>query len=260
MPRHLLAALLALCGDATSAWAAPKPKKSPSATKVVVAVSSPSAHNLPLYPATTAELTVPLVLERFERFDRELESLSMDFRQFVRWEESGVTQSVEGSLDYKKKDRLHLVHKLPEKQTLVGDGTWLWIWRQSTNQVIRTKLQDWKKSEPLAQGLMDFGSYADLLKRYDAQVSSVSAPGEDGHRRVELTLKPKEKGADFTLKLRLTTRDFFPADAELRAGQIEVHSIFEKIRYNPVLPDTLFQFTPPAGADVFTNLKNPVSP
>ncbi len=254
----LLAALSFSC--VWPAVAAPKSKKAPAPAKTPVAVSSAAALGLPLHPATTAEITVPFVLERFERFDRELDSLSMGFRQFVRWEESGVTQSVEGSLDYKKKDRLHLVHKLPEKQTLVGDGTWLWIWRQSTNQVIRTKLQDWKKSEPLAQGLMDFGSYAELLKRYDAQVSSVSAPGEDGHRRVELTLKPREKGADFTLKLRLTTRDFFPADAELRAGQIEVHSLFEDIRYNPALPDELFRFTPPAGADVFTNLKTPASP
>jgi outer membrane lipoprotein carrier protein len=200
--------------------------------------------------ASTAPVTMALVLERFEDMDRRLTTLSADFRQSVRWEESGATQSVEGRLDYRKKDRLRLEHRLPERQTIVADGQSLWIWRRSTNQVIQTRLKEWKQSEPLAQGLMDFGGYSELLKRYEATLSSSPT--------IILTLTPKEKKKDFTLTLKLSPENYFPYDTEMRVGEVSVHSIFENVRFNPELPDSLFRFTPPPGADVF--VKPPKEP
>lgn len=258
---RLLLLLLLIAPTPGAAAARPKrekPRKEIPAPVPAPQVSSETAQSLPLFAPTTGPVTVPLILERFEEFDRRMQTLAADFRQSVRVENSGVAQTLEGSLEYKKPNRLHLEHRLPEPQTLVADGVWLWIWRRSTNQVIQTRLEEWKKSEPLAQGIMDFGGYAELLKRYEVSIATVSTPDSEGHRKVELVLRPKEK-ADFLLRLRLSTKDFFPADAELRAGQMSVHSLFEKIRFNPELPESRFQFSPPPGADVFQNLRPPRS-
>lgn len=253
----LLATLLAMPGWAGTDHAQPKRKKSADQPAEVAPVAgSTETYALPLLAPTTVPLSVPYVIARFEKLDTDLKTLEASFTQYVRWDESGMAQTVEGSFDYKKPGFLRLQHRIPEPQVLVSDGVLLWIYRPSTNQVIKTRLDDWKKSEPMAQGLLDFGNYAGLLKTYDAEISSQSAPASDGQRDVWLRLKPKDrKGGDFTLTLKLNTRDFFPGDTELRAGSVSVHSIFSNIKYNPPEPEARFRFTPPPDADVFDNTK-----
>ncbi len=256
-PAALLAAALAVAAAPASAAT---PRKNAQTSVSPIAISTPPA-TLPLLPPPTQPITVELVVARFEKLDRDLDSLSADFKQVVNWEQAGGAQTVEGSVEFRKPDLLRLEHRRPEPQTLVSDGTWLWIYRPSTEQVIKTSFSDWKKSEPMAQGLLDFGNYAGLLKSYDASISSVSAPAQDGHRRISLTLKPKKKDAagDFALTLHMSTRDFFPGETDLKAGTVVVHSVFYNIRYNPALADARFRFTPPPGADVFDNVKPPKS-
>lgn len=218
------------------------------------------AHALAAYAPSTAPVTVDLVLARFEEFDKGLETLAADFRQVVRWDEGGgAPQTLEGSLEFMAPNRLRIEHRLPEPQTLVADGKWLWIWRKSTNQVIRTSLEEWKKSEPLAQGLLDFGRYAELLRRYDVAIATVSAPGADGHREASVRLKPKEapKQGDFVLILKLSTEDFFPRETEMGVGEVTIACRFSSLRRNPPIKPARFRFSPPPGADVFHNFKPP---
>jgi outer membrane lipoprotein-sorting protein len=222
-----------------------------------VAASTPAAQGLPLLSPPTGPVTVEMVISRFEQFDAKVNTLSANFRQGVRMDESGVDQSVEGALEYHKPNLLRIEHRLPESQTIVADGTWLWVWRKDSNQVVQTRLEDWKKSEPLAEGLLDFGNYSKLLKTYDVSIATVSAPGPDGHARFELLLKPKDKTAAFSLTMQMTTADFFPTQTELRAGSILARTVFTDIRYNPAIPEARFKFTPPPDADVFQNFKPP---
>ncbi|HEX4047577.1 MAG TPA: hypothetical protein VH309_07075, partial [Elusimicrobiota bacterium] len=137
-----------------------------------------------------------------------------------------------------------------------------WVYRPSTDQVIKTRLDAWRKNEPLAKGLLDFGRSADLLKRYAAVISTVSVPGADGYRTFDVVLTPKPADrasgdADFTLTLTASTRDFFPYEATLKVGRASIRSTFTHVRLNPALPDASFRFTPPAGADVFNSPNQP---
>ena len=244
------AVILALASPAVAVPSGKGKQKTPKAAD--------PAYALPLSPATTAEITVPLVLERFERFDAGMNTLAGEFRQSVHSQDTGQSQTVTGTLAYRKKDRLRVEHLAPEPQTLVCDGSRVWVWRPANGQVIRSKLDEWKRSQPLAQGLLDFGNYAGLLKRYDVSVATVSAPGPDGHRSLALALKPLDPSrGDFLLVLRLSTRDFFPFDSELRVGAVTARTTFSGIRFNPALPESQFQFQPPPGADV---LDFPASP
>jgi|CXWL01.1.fsa_nt_gi outer membrane lipoprotein carrier protein len=247
--KHLPACLLLVAATAAGA----KPSKAPA--KVAVSTAAAGAE-LPSHAPSNAPLTVDVIAARFAETDAMIKTLKTSFRQFVRLEGSDTVQSVEGDVVFKKPDLLRLNHRVPEPQTIVSDGTWLWVYRKSTNQVIQTRLDAWSKSEPLAQGLLDFGRSADLLARYKTEITTVSAPGADGHRQFVLTLTPKPAdvkngGTDFTLTLKADTRRYFPGDATLRVGRVSIHSIFDDVRINPDISEEVFRFVPPTDADLF---------
>ena len=255
-----LAALALGLALPAAAFAAPKPapgvKKAEKKKKEAPALPAAKpdfGSAMVQYAPSTAAITVPLVLERFEDFDRRMTALTAKFRQTVRLDESGSVQNVEGEVEFLKPSRLRLERLRPERQTIVSDGSLLWAYNRDNNQVIKTSLSEWKKSEPLAQGLLDFGNYGGLIKRYDVAVSTVGAADRDGHRRFELRLKPRDKTAEFLLDLILSTRDFFPYEARMKVGQISISSRFDAVRLNPGLEEARFRFTPPAGTDVFEN-------
>jgi len=244
-------ALAVLLAPAARAEDAKAPK--PAAAEVPASTGTA----LPGYAASTAPITLELVAARFAELDAKMTTLRADFKQFVRLEGSDTVQQVEGQVLFKKPDLMRLTHKVPEPQIVVSDGTWLWVYRASTNQAIKTKLEDWRKSEPLAKGLLDFGRSAELLKRYTAAISTVSAPDADGFRVFSVALTPKPEdikagGTDYTLTLKASTRDFFPYEAALRVGRASVRSVFENVRLGPALPPDVFHFNPPPDADVLT--------
>jgi len=250
---NLAVALLLVLTTASSAKEAKKTAK--AAAKVDIS-SAAAGTGLTEYAASTAPLTLELIGLRFAETDGKINTLKASFRQSVRMEGSDVVQTVEGDVQFKKPDLLRLTHKIPEPQTVVSDGTYLWVYRNSTNQVIQSRLETWRKSEPLAQGLLDFGKSADMLSRYDTTITTITAPGADGHRLFTLTLTPKaadKRGpdSDFVLTLKASTKDFFPGDATLKVGRAEIRSRFEGVRLNPALPEEAFKFTPPADADLF---------
>ena len=226
------------------------------------AAKAPAGTRLTEYAASTAPLTLDTVAARFAEVDSRLQTLSVDFKQFVRLDGSDSSQQVEGNVLFRKPDRMRLVHRIPDAQTIVSDGVFLWIHRPSTNQVIQTRLEAWRRKEPLAKGLLDFGKSADLLKRYRAELSTVSAPGADGHRDFTIVLTPKpgeslKDAADFTLTLKASDRDFFPTEAALRVGRAGIRTIFSSIRLNPEISDELFHFSPPPASDVFSSPETP---
>ncbi|MBI5881903.1 MAG: outer membrane lipoprotein carrier protein LolA [Elusimicrobia bacterium] len=229
-------------------------KPSPPAPAVGTETSAPRPSPgtaMPLLPPTTAPITVESVFERLAEFDAKMTSLALSFRQSVRLEEGGAPQTKEGSLVFLKPKRLRLEYLRPEPQTVVSDGRTFWVWRKWINQVIESSFEDWRRNDPALEGLLNFGNYASLLKRYDVSVASVSARGADGHRSFRLDLRPKAKDAGFVLSLTLSTKDYFPYDARLTASGAVVESAFTDVRFNPDLSRSLFDFTPPKDADVF---------
>lgn len=237
--------------------------KKSSAKKPAVAVSTMAAgSDLTVYPPSTSPLTLDLIATRFGEVDGRMKTLKAGFNQYVRMQDADTVQQVEGEVLFRKPDLMRLTHKLPEAQTVVSDGTFLWVYRPSTNQVIQTRLESWRKKEPLAKGLLDFGKSADLLKKYSAVLSTVSAPGADGYRTFVVTLTPKAEDkagpdSDFVLTLKASDKDFFPGEATLRVGRASIRSTFVNVRMNPEFPDETFRFSPPAGADVFSTPNTP---
>jgi len=222
-------------------------RKLSDAKSTAVSVSSATA----FVRTSTAALTVEEVLSQFERYDRELQTLSADFSQTLSMKSAGLRSSIEGTVAYRKPERLRIEHMRPERQTVVCDGKNLWIYRKSQNQAIQSSLNDWRQADPALDNLLQFGSYSAVLKRYDAALE----PGP------VLRLQPKpsrtEKSAPFELRLTLAPDTLFPIVSELSVEETRIRTQFENVRFNPQLEDAAFTFAPPAGVDVFKNFKPP---
>lgn len=196
-------------------------------------------------PQNVAELAA-----HFQEIDKKLQSLSARFVQSLTMPDAGISQRVEGNLEYLKPDRLHMEHYKPERQTVVSDGDKLWIYRVGPNQVVETSLADWRKSDPLINNLLDFSSYSKLLDAYDVSYDSGT---------LLVTLRPKQKTEEpFILKLKLSGAYLFPMETELDVAKTKVRTVLSEVHFNPKIPDSRFRFKPPAGAEMFEHFKPPV--
>lgn len=219
---------------------------------VAVAASTSAVADTAFTRPSTGPLSVPVVLARFEEFDRELRSLSAHYSQALTVAETGMTSMVDGTVSYSHPDRLRIEHLRPERQTVVADGKDIWIHRHSRRQVIQSDLAEWKKADPTVENLMQFGSYAKMLRSYDVALDTAGA-------RPVLVLVPKKKDEKnpFELRLSLNAKTLFPEDTELRVGSLRVRTSLSRLVFNPKLDAALFRFTPPLDADVFRDFKPP---
>ena len=236
----LLVSAPAFAAGKASGKPAPKPQPAPAVAASTAAFAWSSS----------APLTVQSVLAHFEEMDGAMVSLKARFTQSLTMTETGVTSRVEGTVAFKKPERLRIEHLVPERQTVVSDGKDIWIHRTSRNQVVQSALADWKKADPAVSNLMEFGSYSRMLKAYDVSLDSAA---------LTLTLVPKagEAARTLVLLMRLDPKTLFPSATELKVGSLSVRTEFLDAAFNPVLDDKLFVFTPPADADVFRDFKPP---
>ncbi|HVA66858.1 MAG TPA: outer membrane lipoprotein carrier protein LolA [Elusimicrobiota bacterium] len=212
-------------------------------------------HPFPSF-AASAPPTLADIAAHFDALDSSMTSLTCRFVEEMNLGAGAPSQSVSGFVQYKKPDLLRIEYKTPEAQSVVLDGKDLWIWRPSAGQAIETSVADWKESQPMARQLLDFGHYGRMLADYEVSIASVSAPDARGFYDVLLDLKPKN-GGGYTLRLGLSTRDYFPARTWMTVGSVTMESVFSDVRLNPAISGNAFHFTPPPDADVFRNFKLP---
>lgn len=217
------------------------PKSSDKAEKKAVEAAG-------LSKSTSAPATVDELLQHFRKIDAEMTSLSARFRQAMVFTETGMQQRVEGTVDYQKPGLLRMEYDVPDRQTIVVDGKSIWIHRKKHNQVVESNIEDWRRSDPLLNNLLDLGSYARLAENYQVSWDP---------KTLEAVLRPKDGKGDFHMILRLKGAELFPAETELTAGAAKIKTAFSDLRFNPKLKQNIFVFEPPAGAEIFRNFKPP---
>ena len=175
-----------------------------------------------------------------------------ELRDFVRNVKSGkstFTQTVtapdgkqklsNGSFAFSRPNRFRFVYEKPYAQTVVGDGTKVWIYDPDLNQVSSRKMGDALGTTPAA--LL-------VSTNIDQAFTLADQPDKDGLQWVQASPKQAE-GTVRWLKLgfnnhalaRLEIADSFGQDSMLT---------FTSFQPNPALPADAFVFTPPKGADV----------
>lgn len=181
--------------------------------------------------------------ERLRAFLDEVRSLRAEFQQNVYDEDARPIDAASGNVYIARPGRFRWDYLEPYAQEIVGDGEKVWIYDSELEQVTVRPLGDALGDTPVM--LLS----SDEPVEHSFEVRAVEGP--DGYEWAALT--PLERQGSFR-EIRLgfegeTLRVMELMDA---FGQL-TRLRFAALERNPSLDPALFQFTPPEGADVFSN-------
>ena len=181
--------------------------------------------------------------ERLDAFLDQVRSLRAEFQQSVFDEDARLLDEASGMVYIQRPGRFRWDYSEPYPQEIVGDGEKVWIYDSELEQVTVRPLGDALGDTPV----MLLSSDRPVEQSFEVR----AIDGPDGYEWAGL--RPLGDQVSFT-EIRLgfdgdTLRVMELKDA---FGQL-TRLRFAKVERNPKLAPTLFQFTPPEGADVFTN-------
>jgi outer membrane lipoprotein carrier protein len=227
------------------AGAAPTPPVGPSPDGA--SRPSPPAASPPASPSSGQQaVSTDAILRATSRRYEQVQSMQAEFEQQMRNPLLGQTTRSSGTLYQRQPDRFLMQFSDPEGDIIVSDGQYFWLYYPSVDarQVIRTPRGP--------QGLDLHGQFiGDPVNRFQATSHGrESVRGRDAH---VLTLVPREPLGYRTLKVWIDVDDHLVRRFELTEENGNVRQFeLRNVVVNPSLPDRLFQFTPPAGAQVIT--------
>ncbi|HVT33220.1 MAG TPA: outer membrane lipoprotein chaperone LolA [Rhodanobacteraceae bacterium] len=181
---------------------------------------------------------------RMEAFSKDLKSVTADFTQTVtdangeRGDESRGTMALEAPRQFRWET------KKPYEQTIVADGTRIWVYEPDLQQVSVRSQSGEEAHSPLTV-LTD-------LSQLDSQFTASESGERDGLAWLKLASKAKEPEFEYaelgfsqTSLERMLFKDPLGYTTEIR---------FSNWRRNPKIDASEFTFTPPEGVDVVGNM------
>jgi outer membrane lipoprotein carrier protein len=234
------AAQPALPGAPTGQAAAPATAGAPAA--------APAA---PAKPPTEAEKAnqdrAAQILTQAERAAQAIRSMEADFTQTLNVPLLNTNQRSTGKLYQRKPDRFLMRFTDPAGDVIVADGRHFWLYYPSTDrtQVIRTSIAEGGEAVDLQAQFL-----SNPNQRFVATlVGEESVGGQQTH---VLTLVPRGASAYRILKVWIDKDDYLVRRFEMTEENNSVRTVeMRNLRTNHALPDNLFTFTPPAGAQIF---------
>ena len=152
-------------------------------------------------------------------------------------------QQATGTMQFARPGKFRWEYDKPYEQTIVGDGSKLWIYDKDLNQVTVRKLDKALGGSPAAL----LAGSNEIEKIYDL----TNLGSQEGLDWLEAAPKSKENAFE---RIRLGFKQGNLEAMELRDqfGQVTVIK-FSLVERNPRLSADTFRFSPPKGADVITD-------
>ena len=175
-----------------------------------------------------------------------------ELRDFVKTVHSGkstFTQTVttpkgkqkvsDGSFEFSRPNRFRFIYQKPYAQTVVGDGTRVWIYDPDLNQVSSRKTGDALANTPAA---------LIVSNDIDKVFTLADQPSKDGIDWVLATPRQAE-GTVRSLRIGFRGHELAQLQIDDSFGQKSL-IVFNAFEPNAKLAADTFVFTPPKGADV----------
>jgi outer membrane lipoprotein carrier protein len=151
-------------------------------------------------------------------------------------------QQSSGTMEFSRPGRFRWEYAKPYEQTIVGDGSRLWIYDKDLNQVTVRKLDRALGASPAAL----LAGSNEIEKSY-----ALRAAGSDGGLEW-LEAVPRAQDTAFErVRLGLGKSGLEAMELRDQFGQTTVIR-FSDVQRNVKLPPESFRFTPPKGADVIS--------
>ncbi|MGH8283437.1 MAG: outer membrane lipoprotein chaperone LolA [Gammaproteobacteria bacterium] len=179
-------------------------------------------------------------IRQMQSFLKNVHSLKADFSQVVLDANLQQVKKSVGTLIIKRPDRFRWDYATPNKEIIVADGKRVWIYDVELQQVTVKPLNGTLAASP---AVLLSGSN-DVSKSFTVK----DLGEENGLDWVGLT--PKVQDTDFeNVKLGFRGNNVSVMELKDALGNL-TRITFSHLVLNPALPDSLFQFIPPPGADV----------
>ena len=188
------------------------------------------------------------VLDRLQRHYHDTNSFTAKFNEEIA-AVGAPKKNRTGTVSFRKPGRMRWEFDDPEKQTIVSDGGTLYSYDPDLNQVVETPLKQALKSSSATSFLLGIGN---IKRDFKAAFAHPATPtglvdlildAKTGGYKIEVGLDPKSYNL-MTLTLTDQLGDVTRID-------------FSDIHDNVELPDSIFAFKTPAGADVVTAPASP---
>ncbi len=198
----------------------------------------------PAAPASSPRPS-PKVDEVVRRLQQRYDATSdftADFTQAVDVPTLGKTLTSKGRVFFKRPGRMRWEFLEPEVQTIVADGTTLWVYQPDHRQVMKAAFRAAFQSATPVTFLFGVGKLVD-----DFRTSLVSVT-EDVLR---LRLEPKRDAEIGTLVVTVNRKTYDIVGAEISDPLGNVTRLaFSNLKRGVGLTDSQFTFEPPPGVDV----------
>ncbi len=171
-------------------------------------------------------------------FVRNVKSGKSSFTQTVL-SPNGKQKVSNGSFEFERPNRFRFVYEKPYAQTVVGDGTKVWIYDPDLNQASSRKTGDALANTPAA---------LIVSNDIDKVFTLADQPSKDGIDWVLATPKQAE-GTVRALKVGFRNHALAQLEIDDSFGQKSM-IVFNGFEANAKLPSDTFVFVPPKGADV----------
>jgi outer membrane lipoprotein carrier protein len=188
------------------------------------------------------------VLDRLQRHYHDTNSFTAKFNEEIA-AVGAPKKNRTGTVSFRKPGRMRWEFDDPEKQTIVSDGEMLYSFDPDLNQVVETPLKQALKSSSATSFLLGIGNINRDFKAAFAHPATLTGlvdlilDAKTGGYKIEVGLDPKSYSL-MTLTLTDQLGDVTRID-------------FSDIHDNVELPDSIFAFKTPAGADVVTAPASP---
>lgn len=175
-----------------------------------------------------------------ERFASGLDRFQADFTQTVKSQDGRIQDQTQGKVWLQSPDKLRWVYTGEFPETIVADGSNIWIYDESLQQVTVKPQSDQAADSPL----MILVDASQLDRQF--QVTELG----DFEGMLLLELKSLDDESEFErILLGLDSNGIRMMAMEDAFGQ-RTEIYFENMLKNPPADPQLFEFTPPEGADV----------
>jgi outer membrane lipoprotein carrier protein len=182
-------------------------------------------------------------VDALREFAREAKTGRAAFTQVVTSPDGTKTKTSSGSFEFARPNRFRFAYTRPYEQTIVGDGTKLWLYDVDLQQVTVRPMDQ-------ALGVTPVALLAGGALEQDFELKAQAAA--DGLEWVQATARRKDESIGFT-SLRVGFRGTMLAAIELvdSFGQRSRLTFSDVATNVPASPDA-FRFTPPKGVEVLT--------
>ncbi len=188
------------------------------------------------------------VLDRLQRHYHATNSFTAKFNEEIATV-GAPKRNRQGTVSFRKPGRMRWEFETPDKQTIVSDGETLYTYDPDLNQVVETPLKQALKSSSATSFLLGIGN---INRDFKAAFAHPATPTG----LVDLILDAKTGG--YTIEVGLDPESYNLMTLTLTDQLGDVTKIgFSDIVDNLELPDSMFAFKTPAGADVVTAPASP---